>query len=103
MKSLAKDKKIHGESNVWSSPKIEKNPMNLMLDLNRAKDQLAMAIYVANCHVRRRGNDHMLKKGWPYVQEGGWLCSVENAEWSYLWKCTKSLKLKVKEEREKTK
>ena len=59
-----KDRKIHGESNVWSTGH-RKRYMDLifMLGLNETIDQLAMANSVRwYGRVSRRENGHVLKR-----------------------------------------
>ena len=63
--NFTKDRKIHGESNVWSQLKDRKicTGLMFMLGLNEIIDQLAMSNSVCCCgHVTRREDAHVLKK-----------------------------------------
>ena len=60
--NFAKDRRIHGESNVWNTAKRQKRSTDLMFMfwLNETMDQLAMANRVRwYGHVLRSLNDHI--------------------------------------------
>ena len=63
--NLTKDKKIHGEGNVWNTVQDRKGSTDLMfmLGLNETIDQLAMANSVHwHGHVLRREHGHAVER-----------------------------------------
>ena len=66
------NKKIHGESNVWSTPHGQKRSTDLMfiLGLNETIDWLAMANSVrCNGHMMRREDGHVLRRSLHFEAE----------------------------------
>ena len=60
--NIMKDRKIHDESDMWSTAQRSKN-LILMFGLNETIDQLAMANSVRwYGHVLRRENDHISRR-----------------------------------------
>ena len=67
------DRKIHGESDVWSAAKRQKisTDLMLMLGLKETIDQLAMANSVRwHDHVLRREDGHILRRALDFEVEG---------------------------------
>ena len=76
--NFTKDRKIHGESNVWSTAQRSTDLM-FMLGLSEAMDQLAMANSVLwYGHVLRRGDGHVLRRALDIEVEHQRKCE----EWS---------------------
>ena len=61
--SITKDRKIHGESNVWSTAQRQKRGRGLDVDFNETMDQLAMVNSVRwYGHVHSREDGHVLRR-----------------------------------------
>ena len=68
-----KGRKIHSESNVWSTAQNRKRSMDFMfiLDLNETIDRLAMKNSVCwYGHMLRREDDHVLRRVLDFEVEG---------------------------------
>ena len=89
--NFRKDRKIHGESNVWSTAQNQKRSMGLMfmLGFNETTDQLAMANSVHwYGHVLRREDGHVLR----------WALDFEVEGQRKKWRPKRTLKKQVEEE-----
>ena len=61
------DKEVNGESNLWSTGHLKGSDLMLMLDLNEAKNKLAIANSVRwYGHVIWRDNGHVLTRQWSF-------------------------------------
>ena len=67
-----KDRKIHGESNVWSTPRGRRSTdLMFMLGLKETIDQLTIANSIHGYgHVLRREDGHVLRRALDFEVEG---------------------------------
>ena len=82
-----KGRRIHGESNVWSTAQRQKKSTDLifMLGLNETIDQHAMVNSVDwYGHVLRRGNSHVLRKALDFQADGERKKSILQRTWKKL-------------------
>ena len=71
--NLTKDRKIHGENNVWSTDQREKNSKAFMLKLvlNKTINQLTMTNSVCwYVDVLRREDGHVIRRTLDFEVEG---------------------------------